>query len=368
MRPDHAIALRTAALGVAATIAGPLAWLARGVLGTSTPPPPPIAAPRRVLVTSAGRVCVYEAGDSADAPVVLLHDVGPAGCAYEVRALFDALRDERAVVAADLPGYGESERRAEPLDRDGYVRFVEELVADVAERAGARVDLVAAGRTGELAARAALRSPSHLRSLALIAPTGFTDHAGALAGALDQGERALRRWLATGTVRPIVHRALTSRPVLRGIVKRRTCGAAAPHLVDAAHALARLPNAATAPLDAWLGGLADRYVVADVYDELPIPTCFVHGDQDRAAIASLTDRHPGFRRAHVAGASALFHVLSPTATVDALRAFWRSSFGPQLRLLLGGRPADDVRGAVRSLRPARLRAVRPSRGGGEPWR
>lgn len=351
MGSGHAIAARTAALGLAGAVVAPLAWLARAML-PSPVLPHAVAAPRRILGSSVGRVSYYEEGSVSGTPAVLLHDVGPAGCAYELRAVFDALRVERPVVAADLPGYGFSERRAEPLDREGYARFVEELVADVAVRHGSPVDVVAVGTTCELAALAALRCRSLLRSLVLVGPTGFGSRSGVFAGAVSAGQRALGHALALPVVRPLVHRAITSKPVLRATLARRATASPEARLVEYAHASAQQPCACAAPVAALFGQLSDRYVAADVYEQLTIPLCFVHGDATRAPIEALVGERPSLRAVHVPG-GARPHLENPEATTDAMRAFWRSILRrPALRLIRGG-AVSPPRGSARAARMGR---------------
>lgn len=270
-------------MNVAGAIVAPMAMLANEIL------PHPIvahaiAAPRRVLCSSSlGRISYYEDPAGARLPVLLLHDVAIPGSASAFRALFEHLRGERPLVVPDLLGHGFSERRRKaPFTRDEHVRFVEEVLADVSRRYGATIDVVAVGTTCEIAAAAIVRSSRHVRSLAMIAPTGFDD---------------------------------------------------APWLVRRARSL--LARGAT--------GLRDPDVVADVYDALRVPTCFVHGDADsaanhvpRAQIDLLVEGHETFRRSEIRGAHAAPHVDRAPATSDALRAFWRTlAVKPELRLIRG---------------------------------
>lgn len=286
-------------MNVAGAIVAPLAMLAGEVL------PHPIiahaiAAPRRVLCSSSlGRISYYEDAGASGLPVVLLHDVAVAGSASSFRALFDHLRGERPIVVPDLLGHGFSQRSPRtPFTRDDHVRFVEEVLADVSRRYGATVDVVAVGTTCEMAASSIVRSARHVRSLAMISPTGFET-----GGRIASGLRAL---LARG------------RPALR-----------------------------------------DPDVVAEVYDALRVPTCFVHGDASpvvpRAQIDLLSSGHPSFRRSEIRGARIAPHVDHPDATAEALRAFWRTlAVKPELRLIRGEKPER----AVPSLRRGSTAATR----------
>jgi pimeloyl-ACP methyl ester carboxylesterase len=63
---------------------------------------------RRESFGRAGRVSFYVAGQGA--PLLLVHSINAAGSAYEVKPIFDALVGGRRVYAADLPGFGFSDR------------------------------------------------------------------------------------------------------------------------------------------------------------------------------------------------------------------------------------------------------------------
>lgn len=268
-------------MNVAGAIVAPLAMVANEIL------PHPIiahviAAPRRVLCSSSvGRISYYEDASASGLPLLLLHDVAVPGSASAFRALFEQLRGQRALVVPDLLGHGFSQRGKRPFTRADHERFFEEVLADVSRRYGATVDVVAVGTTCEIAAASIVRSSRHVRSLVMIAPTGF-----------EAGP-----WLATK---------------LRALIAR---GAAQ---------------------------LRDPNVAADVYDALRVPTCVVHGDATqfprvpRAELDLLAEGHPRFRHREIAGARIAPHVDRPAETADTLRAFWRTlAVKPELRLIRG---------------------------------
>jgi pimeloyl-ACP methyl ester carboxylesterase len=241
-----------------------------------------ISAPRRVHCSSSlGRISYYEDAGVPGLPALLLHDVATPGSAFAFRALFDELRRDRPVVAPDLLGHGYSPRRKPAFTRAEHVRFVEEVLADVAKRFGMTVDVVAVGTTCEVAAEAIVRSSRRVRSLVMISPTGFVSGP----------------WLATR---------------LRALLARATRAGA---------------------------GLRDPNVAAEVYDALRVPTCFVHGDAfdvPRLELDVLAAGHPSFRHSEIHGARTAPHVERPAETVDTLRAFWRTlAVKPELRLVRG---------------------------------
>jgi pimeloyl-ACP methyl ester carboxylesterase len=336
-RPLPNVALSAAAAAVVA----PVASLASRVL-THPVLPHAIAAPRRMLTSKeAGRISYYEDDSASGLPLVLLHGLGPAGSAYEVRGLFDALRAERPVVAVDLPGFGFSERRDTAPSRDSYVAFVEELLTDVSRRYGASVDVVAIGVTGELVARAVLGAPRLVRSLALVAPTGFGLGSRASRVFASRLGASISEALRSRITSRVAHAAMASKPVLRARIAHATGGRVDPALVSYVHAAAHQPRARFAPLAAFCGALSDPFVVGDVYDELRVPVLFVHGEEPDLAVKeldALVTRHACFRRARVFGSGKAPHLDRAIDTADRLRAFHRSlAVRPQLRLIRGER-------------------------------
>ncbi len=331
---------------LAGAVVAPVAWAARRVLANPVLPHA-IAAPRRVLsATSAPRISYYEDDGASGLPVVLLHDVGPIGSSYALRGLFDELRVDRPVIAPDLPGYGFTERPTGGFTRDEHVRFVEELVADVSRRYGATVDVVAVGAAGELAAGAVVRSSRHVRSLSLIAPTGF----GATSRLVSRLS-TLRRVAGHPVVGQIVHRAFASRAAMRLGLSHRARGALDEGLVRYARAAALQPRARAAILAALSGALSTPDVVSSLYDALRVPTCFLHGTDSgvsRRDIDRLVSGHDRFRRSEIRGARAMPHVERPVETAEALRVFWRGlAVKPQLRLIRGARDGRALGGARR---------------------
>jgi pimeloyl-ACP methyl ester carboxylesterase len=296
--------MRSLAMYLAGAVVAPLATAAAALL------PPPmsrahaIAAPRRVLWSSSlGRISYYEDGGASGLPVLLLHDVARASSAFELCALFEQLRGDRPLVVPDLLGHGFSEHRKTPFTREEHVQFVQEIIVDLSRRYGATVDVLAVGTTSELAAAAIVRSSRHVRSLVMIAPTGF---------------RPVPWVVRTAS-------ALVARGVLGRLVRTRS---------GLYSLLLRAPN-----------------VVAGVYDALRVPTCILHGGDDdvpRAEIEFLGDGHASFQRSEIRGAHAAPHVERADATADALRAFWRTlAVKPELRVIRGAR---TERGAL-SARP-----------------
>jgi pimeloyl-ACP methyl ester carboxylesterase len=312
--------------------------------------PHAIAAPRRVFVSSvAGRVSYYEDDDASGPPVVLLHGMGPAGSAYEVRGLFDAIRGERPVIAPDLPGYGFSDRPEHAYDRETYAAFLEALFEDIGRRYGATIDVVAIGRTGAIAATMIARRPRLVRSLVVIAPDGLVPPTAIERSVAIVADRAARTPVAASAL----HRVVTARAVLRRLLGARVRTRADEGLVRYANAAAHQEHASVAALAA-LAQLSASDVRA-LYEAVRVPTCFVLGDGDHrvaAAIGPLTVR-PGFSCRVVRSTQELPHIERALMTSETLRAFWKTLVAkPQLRLIRGER--SPTRPRMTSPRP-RLR-------------
>jgi pimeloyl-ACP methyl ester carboxylesterase len=285
----------------------------------------------------------YENADASGVPLVLFHGASETSSTYELRDLFDAFRSERPVIACDLPGYGFSERRKEPYARDDYVRFVEEMLEDVARRYESTVDVVAVGLSGELAGRAVLHRARLVRSLTLIAPTGFewTAAAGSYARIVVFGVRKLVGKALWGAplVGAIIHHLATSRPAVRARLHRATRTRPSDEFVRYTHAVTHHPRARHTVLSAMAGSLEDPAVVDRVYDALAVPVLFVHGDDARTpreAIDAVVMQNRRFARVRIDGAHALPHIEQPFETANTVREFHRSlSHKPQLRVIRG---------------------------------
>ena len=161
----------------------------------SIPLPPalmmPLALPaeRRDLATPFGSISLYRAGPDdaggnsdrrADSsgplpPLLLLHSINASASAAEIAPLFAHYRHKRAVYALEFPGFGFSDRS----DRPYTVRLMTDalkwaLTAIQAESGGVAADVVALSLSCEFAARVSVESPTLIRRLAMVSPTGFS--------------------------------------------------------------------------------------------------------------------------------------------------------------------------------------------------
>lgn len=290
-----------------------------------------------VELRGVGKVGYYAAVDAvAEPPLVFVHGIGTASSSRELWPVFDAFRDRRRF-ALDWPGFGTSERGDRPYAPDFYAATLARFIQSVASPNGTPIDLVAVGLSGEFAARAALKYPSCVRSLALIAPTSMDDRSSnpAFWNAVFE---VVERYpvLAEASFR-----ALTSTFAL-GLGRKSSSGD--KRALRYAHECARQPEARFAPL-AWLrGDLATPRAYDFLYRPLRVKTLVVHGGRADGMdlLPHLTRENPLIRAASVDGVR---HPLqSPTELEQILRAF----YGP-LDANVRTRPSLTLRAPLQAL-------------------
>jgi pimeloyl-ACP methyl ester carboxylesterase len=184
----------------------------------------------------------------AGEPLALLHGVGANRGIW--RRVTPALAAERLVLAADLPGFGDS-----PAVGPGFeLERVADAVADaLADRAGGRFDLVGNSLGGAVALVLARRRPEAVSRLVLGAPAGFSPRPNVIssvAGRLSGPAVAARR--AFGS--PLADVGIARRALLWGAVARpeRMSGTDARAMLQASSRSTRVGAAVTAVLRADL--------------------------------------------------------------------------------------------------------------------
>lgn len=121
---------------------------------------------RRMAQTSQGDL-VYHVSGSGE-PVVFLHGLYPGASSFEWSKVYPHFVMGREVVAADLLGFGESQRPDHGLDASDYAESLADLLLEVAP--GRAPVLVASGMTCSLALLVAARHPERVSSLGLVMP------------------------------------------------------------------------------------------------------------------------------------------------------------------------------------------------------
>lgn len=235
----------------------------------------------------AGRISYYVDGPSsgesdsgtASTPLLLIHSINAAPSAHEVKPLFDHYKQTRPTYALDLPGFGHSERSDRPYNQALMVRAIHAVVEQVrADQAGQAVDALSVSLAGEFLAKAAVERPDHIRSVAMVSPTGLAritkTHGPPEA---DIGKPGVYRFLSRPAVGKNLYKLLTSRPSIRFFLKK-TFGRKEidEELFEHASRLSRTPNAHRAPLH-FIAGYLFSADIQSVFRRLVQPVWLSHG-------------------------------------------------------------------------------------------
>jgi pimeloyl-ACP methyl ester carboxylesterase len=148
-------------------------------MSAATRPPLPAGLPGAGFTLDdprTGRFYVYASGAAnSGVPLLLVHSVNAAACAFEVRPIFEHCARSRPTYALDLPGFGLSDRSAREYTPRLMTDAIRVLAGEIRRRHdGAAVDGLALSLSSEFLARAATEEPSAFGSLAFVSPTGFT--------------------------------------------------------------------------------------------------------------------------------------------------------------------------------------------------
>ena len=235
----------------------------------------------------AGRISYYVDGpsssesdsDAAATPLLLIHSINAAPSAHEVKPLFDNYKRTRPTYALDLPGFGHSERSDRPYNQALMVRAIHAVVEQIrADQPGQAVDALSVSLSGEFLAKAAVERPDHIRSLAMVSPTGLAKitktHGPPEA---DIGKPGVYRFLSRPAVGKNLYKVLTSRPSIRFFLKK-TFGRKEidEELFEHASRLSRTPDAHRAPLY-FIAGYLFSADIQSVFRQLAQPVWLSHG-------------------------------------------------------------------------------------------
>jgi pimeloyl-ACP methyl ester carboxylesterase len=267
-----------------------------------------------------GHVSFYAAERRRGRPLVLVHDLGLASSACEMRPLFEAFRWRRPTYALDLPGFGLSDRGELPYTAALFGFVLAELLRKV-RRADLAVDVVALGRGIEVAARVARDEPGLVRSLVMIEPAGLLPAQG---GAVEAVAGRVVHFLGDAAARGLFA-LLSTRPMVRRSLRARFRGVPDPDLVAYSAASARVAGAYRAPLASRAHAVRPDDSAA-LFRSLAVPVLVVHDVAGPGAVVL---------EAFLRGRANRFAVrVSPTRgmpqferraeTVGALDRFWQS--------------------------------------------
>jgi pimeloyl-ACP methyl ester carboxylesterase len=246
--------------------------------------PAALGGERQTIASPAGPLCYYRDAPAASeasgaTPLLLVHSINAAACAYEVKPLYERYARSRPVYALDLPGYGHSDRSDRAYTPRTMTDALHALTAEIRRRHGPiPIDALAVSLSCEYLARAAVESPADYRSLALVSPTGFSGRT--LRRGPPGGTRSLP-WLLRVLQRPAVgprlFRWLTRPGTIRYFLKR-TWGS--PRIDEGLSQYDVLttqqPGAHHAPIHFLSAGLFSADINA-LYERLALPVWMVHG-------------------------------------------------------------------------------------------
>lgn len=309
------------------TIAG--IWLAYSqlIIDHREPLPDAILADREPFLSKgAGWLSYYVDRTASGRPLVLIHAVNAAACAYEMGPIFSHYRVQRPVFALDLPGYGFSNR----LKRDYTPELMASAIVDLlASQVNEPADLVALSLGCEFAARAALERPDLVRSLVMISPSGFnrpnTGRTSQLAGVSGRGDR-----LHTALAVPLWARALfdlvSSRRSIEFFLKQSFVGPIPPGFVDYAYATSHQPGAEHAPLHFLSGRLFTPDVARTLYAQVQQPTLVVYDQDAYVSFDGLPDllaRNNSWQAVRFAPSRGLPHFERMEDLGELMEGFWQ---------------------------------------------
>ena len=161
-------------VGVSVGLVGAVALAARYALRSSPRRPIPENISPKVFSTNIAQTghgeLVYHSSGSG-APMVFLHGVYPGASSFEWSKVYPLFTSEYLVIAADLLGFGESERPSPGLDADQHVQALADAFREMLP--GEAAIVVASGFGAALAAKLAAQHPELVKCLVLLAPEGF---------------------------------------------------------------------------------------------------------------------------------------------------------------------------------------------------
>ena len=219
-------------------------------------------------------------------PVVLVHGAGPDAAGMSWKKVFPALAESYRVYAMDLPGYGESARVPQEITPtiDFYVGMLDGLLAelDVVD-----ATLVGISKGGGISLGYTLEHPERISGLVLVDSYGLGDQVpgGRQTGIVVKIPKLMEgAWWAMKKSRKLLKANLAN--VLHS-------ANLTDEIVEDAHRQIRRPHSGDAYIrfgraEMHLSGPRTNYF--DRIHDLPVPTLFVHGEDDPLIPAKLSKR------------------------------------------------------------------------------
>ena len=240
--------------------------------------PSALDAERLTYDGQSGDLSYYVGGEGP--PMLLLHSINAAGSAFEVKPIFDAMRQSHTVYVPDLPGFGHSDRSARDYNVGLYVSAVADMLDVIAQsHESTPVDGLALSLASEFLARAARDHPERFHSLTLVTPTGLNRSSSTLVGA--EGETREMAAFSSFLRIPGLNKGLFNLLVKPGVIRyflKRTWGTNTydESLADYDDLTTHQPGAMHAPL-AFLSGKLFSKDIRRVYEAIDLPIWVPHG-------------------------------------------------------------------------------------------
>ncbi|MBN1966055.1 MAG: alpha/beta hydrolase [Anaerolineae bacterium] len=309
-------------------VAAAASWIAYSsfAIDHDVPLPPALDAEREELVSQrAGRLSYYVDRGGVGRPLVLIHSINAAGCAYEMKPLFEHYRGSRPVYALELPGFGFAERSDRVYSPVLYQQAIGDFLAAVVQQPA---DVIALSLSSEFAALAALAQPEHVASLALISPSGFTPRGdGRSSERASQGgtSNAVYRVFSVPLWAQALYDLIATQRSIYFFLGQSFVGPVDDGLAEYGYLTSHQPGARYAPLYFVSGLLFSDDIREQTYEWLTQPVLVVH-DQDAFVrfdeLPGVLERHPNWQRVRITPTKGLPHFEQLAATVAALDQFW----------------------------------------------
>jgi pimeloyl-ACP methyl ester carboxylesterase len=241
--------------------------------------PPALDAPRREIRGFANRLSYYVAGNGP--PLLLIHSINAAASAYEVRPIFERMIATHRIYAADLPGFGFSDRSEREYTPRLFTDAIYDMLDAIANDGYANdpVDALAISLGSEFLVRAAVDAPERFRSLTLVTPTGFQNGAGKLRGAPGETREVpgLYRFFTFPLWSQGIYDILVSKPSIRYFL-RKTFGSDNfdEGLAVYDYLTSHQPGAKNAPY-AFVSGRLFSKDIRTIYERLRLSVWMPHG-------------------------------------------------------------------------------------------
>jgi pimeloyl-ACP methyl ester carboxylesterase len=257
-------------------------------------------------------------------PLVLIHSINAAGCAFEMRPIFQAYRGLRDVYALDLPGFGFSERANRVYSYDLY----KQAIIDLVERIGTPVDVIALSLSCEFAARAALERPELFRSLTMISPSGFNfrdDKRASQAASQSGSSDTLYRFFSFPLWAQPFYDLIATRRSIHYFLQQSFEGHVDPDLEAYGYATTHQTGARFAPLYFVSGKLFSPNIREDIYEKLTLPVLVLF-DRDTFVrfdtLPQTIDQRANWHAVRIAPTKGLPQFEKLSEVTHALDEFW----------------------------------------------